>query len=87
MTKDKALELGGKEWMGGANHRVYFNEAALVNLYGLEGINVVNGRPRKWLRNGEPISNNKVFSLFCKKAYYDVVADKLVDVDTTLVVF
>ena len=81
MTKERAIELGGKEWTGGAHHRVYFNQDSLVKLYGLEGINVVNGRPRKWLKDGEKISNNKVFSLINAKAYYDVVSDKMVGID------
>ena len=85
MTREKALEIGGKEWKGGANHRVYFNQDALVTLYGLEGINVVNGRPRKWLKDGDAISNSKVSTLFAKRSYYDVVSDKLVDVDTAMV--
>jgi hypothetical protein len=86
MTKERAIELGGKEWKGGANHRVYFNRESLITLYGLEGLNVINGRPRKWNRLGEPISNNKVFSLLTKNAYYDVVKDKMVDVDESMMV-
>ena len=81
MTKERAIELGGKEWTGGANHRIYFNQESLVKLYGLEGINIVNGRPRKWLQDGETISNNKVFSLINASAYYDVVNDKMVGID------
>jgi hypothetical protein len=80
MTKEKALELGGKEWKAGDKHRIYFTEEGKRRLYGLEGINVINGRPRKWLKDGEKISNNKVFSMMVRNTYYDVVEDKLVDV-------
>ena len=86
MTKEKAIKLGGKEWTGGVNHRVYFNREALVTLYGLEGLKVINGRPRKWNRLGEPISNNKVFSLLNENAYYDVVKDKMVNINESMMV-
>ncbi len=82
MNLEKALEIGGKEWKGGNNHRVYFNQEALIVLYGLKGEKIVNGRPRKWSRDGEKISNNKVFSLFNRNSYYDVVNDKMVDVNS-----
>lgn len=81
MTKEKALAMGGKEWKAGDKHRIYFNHEAKNALYGLEGINVINGRPRKWLRNGEPISNNKVFSLMGTNPYFDCVTNELVDVN------
>ncbi len=87
MTKEKALELGGKEWEKNGHHRVYFNRESMQALYGLEGLNVINGRPRKWNRLGEHISNNKVFSLLNRNSYYDVVADKMVDVDESMLVF
>jgi hypothetical protein len=86
MTKEKALQIGGTEWKKGDKHRIYFNDEAKKKLYGLEGINVINGRPRKWMRCGEKISNNKVFSMMVRNPYYDVVEDKLVDVLTEYVV-
>ena len=79
----------GKEWKGGENHRVYFNENGNL-LIGLEYM--VYGRESKkgsnckssWL-NGEEISNSKAFSLQANRAYYDVKAEKFYGVDESLI--
>jgi len=85
MTKKEALEMGGREWQKNGNHRIYFNGGALEVLYGLEILRYKTGNISSATFNGEDISNSKANKLLNKiicergdRAYYDVIADRMV---------
>lgn len=70
-------EVGGKEWIVGEKHRVYFNN--LDELLGLNCSFYISGNVRRATLDGEAISNTRATEiLFCLregKLWYDVVTD------------
>ena len=77
METEKLIKIGGKEWVSGNLHRVYFNN--LEDLYGFEHENYKTGRLMKCKLDGETISNSrgyKIQSALSGKLYYDVTTRK-----------
>lgn len=73
----KLVELGGSEWRGGNNHRVYINEQAIKNILGLRVSKYKTGNVCSASINGKTISNSEATKIILAKIYYDVAADKL----------
>lgn len=80
MTKlEKLIAMGGKEWIKGAYHRVYFNYKQIVDIIGLELSYYKTGNISCASVNGEQISNCEARRLVAaanEGIYYDVNADK-----------
>jgi len=75
MIVKKLVELGGKEWIKNTMHRVYFNQSALVNLFGLKCSYYKTGNICAAMVNGSYISNNKANEILFDlsgKFFYDV---------------
>lgn len=61
MTIEQLTAVGGKEWVAGDKHRIYFNN--LSELYGVETTRYNSGHISSATLDGEDISNNKAFQL------------------------
>lgn len=70
------IDLGGKEWIKGDHHRVYFNSAD--ELIGLDVARYGTGNISSASLKGEPISNSKAKLLANARVYYDVKAARWV---------
>lgn len=69
MTKEKALEMGGKEWQG---KRVYFNsDDQKAALYGV----TIQGKDG--YIDGEKISRSNLYKITVSKPYFDVATEEL----------
>jgi hypothetical protein len=76
----RLVEAGGKEWIGGANHRVYFKPERIL---GLEIEKYNSGSLRNVMLNGERISNSKAGRIINSKLYVDVNTGEVVtDLDS-----
>jgi hypothetical protein len=71
--------MGGREWRGGANHRVYLPRAAASRLMGLSCTRYGSGNISGARLGGDRISNGEArqIELLLDGAYYDVVAGKV----------
>jgi len=84
---DKLIQIGGKEWEKGSNHRIYFDN--LEKWYGLTYDTYNTGNISNAKLDGESISNsqaNKILkSLTWAKLYYDANTDKFYhNIDTAI---
>ena len=69
MTKEKAIEIGGKEWNG---KRVYFNgDEQKAALYGVKIVG------KDGYIGNEKISRNNLFSIRSSKPYFDIATEKM----------
>lgn len=73
-TVDQLVAVGGSEWTGGQNHRVYFNNAAA--LYGLKVSFYGSGNISAATLDGEHISNGSARGILStiegSRFHYDV---------------
>ena len=76
LTVEQLVAAGGREWTGGGNHRVYFND--LAPLYGLEVSHYGTGNVRGAKLDGREISNTKAKQILAglapAKFWFDVAA-------------
>ena len=71
----KLINLGGKEWVKGDMHRVYFdNPSALI---GLETESYKTGNIKSATLKGEKISNSQAYKLI-DKIYFDIKNNEFV---------
>jgi hypothetical protein len=74
--KNALIEKGGKEWINGNKHRIYFN-----NWEEIAGFNIntyKTGNISSASLQGETISNNKANKMLGGKLYFDMVTSKFV---------
>ena len=72
MTYSKAIEMGGTEWTGGDNRRVYFNsDAQKAALYGV----TIQGKDG--YIGTEKISRNNLYKITTSRPYFNVKKDEL----------
>ena len=78
MNIESLKELGGKEWIVGEKHRVYFNN--LDELFGLNCRFYLSGNVQQATLDGEEISNGRateiLYSLREGRLWFDVVSEK-----------
>jgi hypothetical protein len=73
MTYEKAIEMGGTEWVGGDHHRVYFNtDSQKAALYG------VTIKGKDGYKDGEKLSRSNLFKLTSSRPFFDVKTGELV---------
>lgn len=72
---ERLVAAGGKEWIGGTNHRVYFKPERIL---GLEIEKYNTGSLRNVTLNGERISNNKAGKIINAKLYVNVTTGEVV---------
>lgn len=75
MTKQEAIDMGGKEWQG---KRVYFND--LDQKAALYGITV---KGKDGYKDGEKISRSNLYKIAVSKPYFDVASGQLCDIVTS----
>lgn len=71
----RLVEAGGKEWIGGTNHRVYFKPQ---NILGLDVEYYKSGSLRNVTLNGERISNSKAGRIINAKLYVNVTTGEVI---------
>ena len=72
---ERLVAAGGKEWIGGTNHRVYFKPERIL---GLEIEKYKTGSLRNVTLNGERISNSKAGKIINSKLYVNVATGEVV---------
>jgi hypothetical protein len=76
----KMIEMGGKEWIKGSMHRIYFNIEALMNIVGLKCSYYNTGNISSATFDGEVISNSrakKIIDVLSDKFYFDCSDEKI----------
>ena len=71
---ERLVAAGGKEWIGGTNHRVYFKAERIL---GLEIEKYNTGSLRNVTLNGERISNSKAGKIINAKLYVNVTTGEV----------
>lgn len=71
----RLVAAGGKEWMGGENHRIYFKPEHLLGLV-IERYNT--GNLKNVSIDGEIISNSKAGKIINSNFYYNVKTGQVV---------
>ena len=74
-TITRLVAAGGKEWIGGANHRIYFKPEHLL---GMVIERYKSGSLRNVTIDGESISNSKAGKIINSNFYYDVKTGNMV---------